>query len=1291
MLPPAPQNSPSRRLRPRPRPARRGVALVLTLGLLALMLVLVTAILDTSRDGLQETAMVKGQDQARRAAQDAVAVALGQLRVATGQHFSSGRPRPWTSQPGAIRVHQMDGSLDTVYKLYSAASMTTADPAGIEKDDLPDDWAEQPDVFVDLNAPVESEDGRLRFPVVDPRAFAGEQGQDVEGFSYAEEKGAVGPGESADSQRLPMPVRWIYQLKDGTMGLLDKEGVFTGPGGLEATRENPIVSRFAFWVDDETSKININTASEGAYWDTPRADTAQERYLAASVPSRLEYMRQGGHPATVCLSSVLFPNRRIYPLSFTAATLDSPLALSREDARDLWRLGRLTVAERLENTAHGGQKKADWPQLWHEEPRESWRHARYATVEELMFDAADRRRFPGLLGGSPSAGRRRSQFFERHPEAVRRVQQGHFFLTAQNAAPEVTLYGTPRIATWPIPRDTLLNGNSLGNPEISRDTPYSHKVGIASTVGGASYVVQRSEPGDGIRDYMAHMGGANRKLLRYLQELTSQPVPGFARASDAGSTFLDKYGEDRDAILLGMMDYVRSTNFAEHQLRDTMQFSVLCEGVEHKGFGQISPMQMAPSTKPVSTSRHIQALGRILTISEVAMIVTCRAEVDDEGEIQGRATPAGREKLKNPGDREFDVGFLVEGFLPGQGWTDYRPYSCLALVGGAPGDAVELNHNKSPLPQYLLNGRPLIPKGDTTTSQSTDLPPKGWSGAGGSLGVRMMPFGVLQFQPVVIPAQGPKGSQMMQFVKAAADGNQLKVVLFDDPGSTSREDMVQVVPLQLPEISAKSQIPLPELDRNAPEFDLERRLATSAETGRPLVTGTDVVQSLAPLHGDYRLTATQRWAEVDTGSARIPLFVPHPNWGKQRLAHNLRDPALPLEQESLQGYVQGLTYAAAAAPDMPGALVALVSENGVTVDAGGGQGFAALDRMRLDKGLRGAALPGLTGDFDNGIGRAPDGPYSNRPDDGHWAAAYSGALPYFDNISQVGVSVPPVSLSAFSPQRVMPSPVMFGSLPTGTRAQVPWQTLLFRPAPGHYGARGLPDHLFLDLFWTPVLEPEPLSRHLETEGKVNLNHQILPFGHIRRATALHAALKAEALMAIPNEASATYKTGGKTSDRFRRHVDARQTLALWERELAAQKRSFLSVGQVCEMPLVPEGLSDGPVSREDMEAFWQRHRLTGDNSKERPYAHLYNKLTTRSNSYRIHFIAQSLNKPRSAPPKGFKTGRDRVLTTYAGSATLRRRLNTAHPDIPNYQDNPFQKSLERFYAWETGPLERHRN
>jgi hypothetical protein len=43
-----------------------------------------------------------------------------------------------------------------------------------------------------------------------------------------------------------------------------------------------------------------------------------------------------------------------------------------------------------------------------------------------------------------------------------------------------------------------------------------------------------------------------------------------------------------------------------------------------------------------------------------------------------------------------------------------------------------------------------------------------------------------------------------------------------------------------------------------------------------------------------------------------------------------------------------------------------------------------------------------------------------------------------------------------------------------------------------------------------------------------------------------------------------------------------------------------------------------------VDAFWSDYTLTGDDKREMPYNHLLPRVTTRSNTFRVHYWVQSL-------------------------------------------------------------------
>ena len=155
-----------------------------------------------------------------------------------------------------------------------------------------------------------------------------------------------------------------------------------------------------------------------------------------------------------------------------------------------------------------------------------------------------------------------------------------------------------------------------------------------------------------------------------------------------------------------------------------------------------------------------------------------------------------------------------------------------------------------------------------------------------------------------------------------------------------------------------------------------------------------------------------------------------------------------------------------------------------------------------------------------------DGPYINKPDEGTTSGATgtTDQTPYYTNTDEFNAP------TFYSPNRQAHSPVLFGSLSTGVYRKRPWQTLLFRPDPStdplrrHPGSFAPKDHLLLDLFTMPIVEPYAISEPFSTAGKVNMNYQIAPFGYIRRETAMRAALQSIWTMGIPPSAS-NYKSG----------------------------------------------------------------------------------------------------------------------------------------------------------------------
>lgn len=470
----------------------------------------------------------------------------------------------------------------------------------------------------------------------------------------------------------------------------------------------------------------------------------------------------------------------------------------------------------------------------------------------------------------------------------------------------------------------------------------------------------------------------------------------------------------------------------------------------------------------------------------------------------------------------------------------------------------------------------------------------------------------------------------------------------------------------------------------------------------------DVVQTAAVPHGDVRLVAARAVIEPDDD-----LIVAHRDYGKKAIAHSMTNAT----GASLPGFNPDAQKEYLIIPDLP--------------------------KVTNDNPYRGATpMPfseykskdvQLYGDFDNGSGVMIDGPYINKPDEGNVHALKTkftqeivdfwdsrrdyGDFPYFSNPEKAEAGGP----SYFSPNRLVSGPGMFGSLPTGTLASPPkpWQTLLFRPDvvgngySSHPGAKTPPDHLIMDLFWMPVVEPYAISEPLSTGGKINMNYQMVPFFHVHRDTALRGVFRSEFMVCIPNQWNNSYKHdmgrgkgyhwrdnpfgGAIQTKRLRSVIVEDKTLAQFDTRFNNGMDIFKSATEICEIHLVPEevttrmgggtvgGINSPTPALVDMQngTYWRAHSLVGDNSRERPYTNIQTRLTTKSNTFLVHYRAQVLKQSRRDSDGEYEEWRpeiDTVQAEYRGSSMVERYVDPNSDEIPDFATEK-DKTLDVYYRY----------
>lgn len=1192
---------------------------MVVLFIVAILSLLIVAILSISSSELSSARKYADGIEVRQLNESAVSVAIGQIRMGTRQVEQVAGREVWVSQPGALRVYDEKGEFVLGSKLYSDSEMTVLEESSLTADVPPSNWNDDGNRprYVDLNEPVLRKD-QIYFPILDPSAIQ----LGVEGFDF-EDSAVSGTQKDGDrlDLRLPMPVEWLYVLQNGEFGTLDENGAFQGD--VVATPENPIVGRIAFWTDDESSKINVNTASEPTFWDTPRCINRKDMDYGRFQPGRNEYQRYPGHPATTALSPVLFPDA------------DGPL--SAADKEKIYQLiPRIGSGGTRGGTARPGAViTTDTDRL-------------FATIDEFIFQP-DRERI-GMVS----------------PESLR---MAGFFLTANSRAPELNPLGKPKVAMWP-----------LGHSPYFPRTAFDELMAFCSTSGGHLYAFQRRDPSSPTADWQNI--SRNQEIYSWLVRDLAENVPG------AGGNFSDKLEADLPQLAASIFDYIRSTNL------DDKAPMIGPDGRELPR----RPFASNGQVTPIRPSDDVMGFGRFFTFSEFGLHFICSG---DGGE--GLQPAGGDDKKLRDDEKLLEVGFIMEPFSPSMGWPRLLNNFTIRVKGL---DDFKLN-------QIEVNDS----GGRSETEESMGFPaeanftPGGLSGSwhgrawGGSSGIRtFIRSGGYPFRSKGIRVKG----ESIKF-----KGGAVTVEIFQGR-DTRAENLVQTIQLQIPD----GDFPMPDLVRegttafrgasptnpdfwwtlnnryrNAPRAphapgeeyaDPKRRWPPDTRGNPPgfkiggVFREEDVVRSFVPRHGDNRFVAAQ-FVVPDT------VFQPLPRYDD-----------LDVNIDHLFADSQG-THLLYGFSNEPG----LTSED----DPQSQLTPARYHYSRLPDVMPGAGAFNQWGDFDNGVAQIGDGAYINRPDEGN--VATKGSYAYF------AWNYRSPTLVNFSPNRMIPSPGMLGSLPTGLKRDRPWETLLLRPHDLHPGKEAPHDHLLMEYFWMPVVEPYAISVPFATAGKINMNYQIVPFTYIKRATGMHAVLKSEEPLAIPNEMSKIYKLWDhETSDHpwlpnqtrgntdpdtvrdwgdaasgevaMRKPVNPEETLKQFEEKFAANSL-FRYPSEICETHLVRD---DETLDEYRDGTFWNSHVVTGENVKERSYANLYPRLTTRSNVFRVHTRVEVIRKARQSDPDRFDPDLDTIVGRYRGSTMVERYINPTdnHPDFAD----PANADEDMSEAWRYRLLETRR-
>jgi uncharacterized protein (TIGR02600 family) len=1203
------------------RSSEQGVALIIVLSLVAVMAMLAMVFFSSTTAETQTSQSQSSAQSAQQLASSAAQIVMSQIQVAGNQTApGNGTAVAWTSQPGLLRTFTVatpSSSASTVYKLYSANNMVATNYTENE-DAPPSTWKSSPAIYCDLNAPVArgGNTTSLAYPIADP-SVAGV----VPGFTIGTAPGYSGSNPSPTNNPLPMPVRWLYVLKNGqltTPSSMDASGnvTFSEP---QPSAANPVVGRIAFWADDETCKVNINTAGYAkndsnywTFWDTPVSNTTEEStQLSSAQPWTNEFLRYPGHPATTGLN-VVFGDLNLTPDQI------ANLTPRYKDGGSKGGSIQVTTAPTSANIADLKKNQRMYP-----------------TVDEFFYDPV--RSISNSAGISASV-----------------LEQRRFMLTSTSRAPETTLFDTPRVTIWPTWQTA------------SKRTPTDKLIAFCSTIAGQPFYFMRENPMS-TRELLDISD--NLKLYNYIQKLTERNLPG------PGGNFLAKYTPDknRDQILTSIFDAIRLANLDDRSGPESgaSQGWSFTAGPLSLASGRWTPTvtsynvgYVAPPEGPNGT----RGAGRASTLAEVALMFG--RSTDNSTDVQDPRDPTKTVKDNQVVSVSPLYGFAIPTMgmiLPGQNRKievdGLDGFSVTTTINGTnsttalfPGLTTWSNTQnelvyKASNPSYTTTyyrrnfGDGFGVKGGlewTMSCQKTrGTPATGLAGFLPPTGVFYLPYLVNDTFTLTF-------NRTITINGTNVSVPSLSIRVFSPASSTN--------PLQTFEVAFPPSATLLTPMGTTRTFKVNNNdLGRWGNNGWEdyISDDGDTIVAMQSRTGDHR-------SEILRPSATpITDFRPHNRFGDTTSLLAIAGTAQA--DNYYRRRASSLKYNGQWGMNTP-AMKAQMNGNLVTGNnTYGASMLPALPAPALTFGSIQADFP--PGDFNNGPGNSPDGSWLPKTDEGRSVGNMTGGgSPYFRSANQDNQSSPG---TLTTPNRQMPSAVYFGSVPTGVFSSptVPWRTLLFRPGwslpaggPTHFGATSPPDWFLLDFFHMPIVEPYAISEPFSTAGKINMNARMVPFSsYITRETALHALLTSTRVTAIPDTVPAGEQAySGSVSGTTRWPLSASETLKGFNDRYdgidGAGRRVFLTAGEICSLDLVPQGSTKANLS-----TFWADKRMTGDNNREAPYSTLAPRLTTKSNSYTVHVTAQAL-----APGPGvvgWQEGRGKVLSEWRGAYTIERYVD----------------------------------
>lgn len=259
----------------RQRAAREGMALIMTIIILSMITIMVLGLATLVSNEVVSSGAHMDRARAQSYSQMGVNMVTGVLRENT-----TDAGRVWATYPGALILPAGDASGGDRIRLSRMLPLHSGVPSGAGMAMDPKD----PLAPANLNIQTFNDQNP-------PTHLITDQPTDPDNLA---------------SPVATMPLRWVYVRQDGTLDDSEKPSL--------TDQKNPITGRFAWWTDDESTKINVNTA-----WKRNAASggTSIKNPFTASHPTSINLMSLVDYGMTPAMVDLIHTHVAPDPFDYT--------------------------------------------------------------------------------------------------------------------------------------------------------------------------------------------------------------------------------------------------------------------------------------------------------------------------------------------------------------------------------------------------------------------------------------------------------------------------------------------------------------------------------------------------------------------------------------------------------------------------------------------------------------------------------------------------------------------------------------------------------------------------------------------------------------------------------------------------------------------------------------------------------------------------------------------------------------------------------------------------------------